>query len=40
MLNEDVDPFYLTQDSDQWRILTNTVMNLRVPQKEGNFLTS
>jgi len=19
MLNEDVDPFYLTQDSDQWR---------------------
>jgi len=31
---------HLVQDRDQWRPLVNTVMNLRVPQKEGNFLTS
>jgi hypothetical protein len=37
---EGVGRMYLTQDSDQRRIVVNTVMNLRVPQKAGNFLTS
>jgi hypothetical protein len=27
-------------DSDQWRALVNTVMNLRVPQNAGKFLSS
>jgi hypothetical protein len=30
----------LAQDSDQWRALVNTVMNLRVPQNVGKFLSS
>jgi hypothetical protein len=30
----------LAQDRDQWRDLVNTVMNLRVPQDAGKFLSS
>jgi hypothetical protein len=30
----------LAQNFDQWRALVNTVMNLRVPQKFRNFLSS
>jgi hypothetical protein len=37
---EDVDWIHVAQDRDQWRALGKTVMNLRVPQKVGNFLTS
>jgi hypothetical protein len=36
---ECLDWMHLAQDRDQWRSLVNTVMNLRVPQKAGNFLT-
>jgi hypothetical protein len=30
----------LAQDGDRWRALMNTVMNLRVPQNVGKFLSS
>jgi hypothetical protein len=30
----------LAQDRDQWRVLMNTVMNLRVPYNAGKFLSS
>ena len=30
----------MAQDRDRWRVLVSEVMNLRVPQNAGNFLTS
>ena len=30
----------MAQDRDRWRVLMNTLMNLRVPYNERNFLTS
>jgi hypothetical protein len=29
--SEDVDWIHLAQDRDQWRVVVNTVMNVRVP---------
>jgi hypothetical protein len=37
---EGVDWIHLAQDMDQCPALVNTVMNLRIPQNAGNFLTS
>jgi hypothetical protein len=34
------DWMHVAQDRDQWRALVNTVMNLRVSQKAGDFLSS
>jgi hypothetical protein len=31
---------HLALDSDQWRALVSTLIDLRVPKKAGNFLTS
>jgi hypothetical protein len=37
---EGVEWMYLAQDRVQWWDFVNTVMNLRVAEKAGNFLTS
>jgi hypothetical protein len=29
----------LAQDKDQWKVFLNTLMNLRVSQNSGNFLS-
>jgi hypothetical protein len=36
---EGVNWIHLPQERDRWLALVNTVMNLLVPQKAGNFLT-
>jgi hypothetical protein len=35
-----MDWIHLGQDTDQWRTLVNTVMNLRVPQNFGTFIVT
>jgi hypothetical protein len=37
---EGVDWIHLAQDRGWWRALVNTVINLLVPEKADNFLTS
>jgi len=37
---EVVEWFYLAQDRAHWQALVDTVLNLRVPEEAGNFLTS
>jgi hypothetical protein len=37
---EEVEWINLAQDRRRWRALVKTVMNLRVSQKQGNFVTS
>jgi hypothetical protein len=35
-----VDWIHLVQNRDQWQAVVNTVLNLRVPLKAGNFSTN
>jgi hypothetical protein len=37
---EDVVWIHLVQNRDRWRGVLNVAVNLRVPEKSGNFLTS
>jgi hypothetical protein len=37
---ENLDWIHLAQDREQWRVILNTVMNLRVPYRTGDFLAS
>jgi len=37
---EDTEWTHLAQNGGQWRALVNTIMNPRIPQKAGNFLTN
>jgi hypothetical protein len=37
---EGMDWFQLAENKDQWLVLVNTEMNLRVPYRARNFLTS
>jgi hypothetical protein len=37
---ENVNWIYMPEDRVEWRAHVNTVMNLQVPVKTGNFLTT
>ena len=37
---KDMNWLYMAQDRDRWRVLANTVINLRVPRNAGNFMSS
>jgi len=39
-ISEVVDWILLAESTVQWRDLVKTVMNIRVPRKEGNFVAS